>query len=408
MKNTERSHRRVAVLFHRLGPYHCARLQAATESGHVSVIEISAKSRDYSWDRCACGPEVDRRVVADDDANVSPRELTKRIRHELDSIAPDAVFVPGWSGTRAYAPLGWCLDHKVPAILMSETTHLDDRRNIISETIKSRVLHCFSAALVGGTPHRSYLENLGFPAKKIALGYDAVDNNYFSDAATQARLRARELQSTFNLPMRYFLVSSRFIPKKNLEAIIRAYKGYVKAEVGDVQHLVIIGDGPLQEPLEQLVRSLGLNELVHFPGFVQYNNLPKYYAFATALIHGSLTEQWGLVVNEAMASGIPVIVSRTCGCVHDLVQDGMNGRLFDPRDVSCLTKIIASLAADPERGTRFGEAGRAIISQWGPKRFAQGFWEAVDIAFQFPYSRRSLDGLCLSVAAYLSQFSRVS
>jgi glycosyltransferase involved in cell wall biosynthesis len=129
---------------------------------------------------------------------------------------------------------------------------------------------------------------------------------------------------------------------------------------------------------------------VVLPGFIQYDALPAYYGLAGAFVHASTTEQWGLVVNEAMASGLPVIVSKRCGCVPDLVQDGVNGFSFDPYDVEALASLMQRVAAmaDEQRRT-MGEAGRRIIADWGPERFADGLMQAVEVARRRPPSRAS-------------------
>jgi glycosyltransferase involved in cell wall biosynthesis len=119
------------------------------------------------------------------------------------------------------------------------------------------------------------------------------------------------------------------------------------------------------------------------PGFIQYPDLPEYYARAGAFVHASTTEQWGLVVNEAMASGLPVLISNSCGCAQDLVQDGVNGFTFDPTDVHQLAGLMASLSAFQSfRVSEFGAASRAIISDWGPERFAQGMKAAAECALK--------------------------
>jgi glycosyltransferase involved in cell wall biosynthesis len=106
--------------------------------------------------------------------------------------------------------------------------------------------------------------------------------------------------------------------------------------------------------------------------------LPAYYGLANAFIHASTTEQWGLVVNEAMASGLPVLVSNRCGCATDLVQEGVNGFTFDPHNVEQLAQLMLKISACQDvRMSAFGDASRTIISKWGPERFALGLQGAV-------------------------------
>jgi glycosyltransferase involved in cell wall biosynthesis len=138
------------------------------------------------------------------------------------------------------------------------------------------------------------------------------------------------------------------------------------------------------------------------PGFKQYPDLPAYYGLAKAFIHASTTEQWGLVVNEAMASGLPVLVSNRCGCAMNLVKDGVNGFTFDPFNVEEMAEVMLRLTETPKhRLTEMGDASREIISNWGPERFAKGLHDAVETALKNPRPRaRLLDHLLLKALIY--------
>ena len=126
------------------------------------------------------------------------------------------------------------------------------------------------------------------------------------------------------------------------------------------------------------------------PGFKQYEELPSYYAAAGAFIHASTTEQWGLVVNEAMASGLPVLVSNRCGCASDLVQDGVNGWTFDPTDEEQLAELMLKISSDEALRSEMGRKSQEIIANWGPERFASGIADAVQKALVAPRPRHGL------------------
>jgi glycosyltransferase involved in cell wall biosynthesis len=123
-----------------------------------------------------------------------------------------------------------------------------------------------------------------------------------------------------------------------------------------------------------------LHDHVLLPGFKQYGELPAYYGLAKAFIHASTTEQWGLVVNEAMASGLPVLVSNRCGCAMDLVKDGVNGFTFDPYNVEQLAQLMLKLSTLNSQHSTLGSASARTIAAWGPERFVRGLKEAVDCA----------------------------
>jgi glycosyltransferase involved in cell wall biosynthesis len=146
-----------------------------------------------------------------------------------------------------------------------------------------------------------------------------------------------------------------------------------------------LGDGELRSSIMSRIARLDLVEDIRLPGFKQYGELPIYYGLASAFVHASTSEQWGLVVNEAMASGLPVLVSKRCGCAPDLVEDGLNGFTFDPCDVEELAGLMQHVAAmTDEQRHAMGHASRLIVADWGPERFADGLMQAVRVAMSRP------------------------
>ena len=254
---------------------------------------------------------------------------------------------------------------------------------------------------------------LGLPRERIFLGYDAVDNQYFGRKAEEVRNAECGVRTRYGLPERYFLASARFTEKKNLPRLIQAYASYrQKAEsrpvlrsstaeggkqTADIWDLVLLGDGPLREALNAQVSTLNLHGHLHMPGAKPYSSLPTYYGLASAFVHASTTEQWGLVVNEAMASGLPVLVSNRCGCALDLVQEGVNGFTSDPYNTERLADAMLRLwRMEDGELNRMADAGQRIIANWGPDRFAAGLNAAVDCALAVGPKRASLlDSLLL-------------
>ncbi len=110
---------------------------------------------------------------------------------------------------------------------------------------------------------------------------------------------------------------------------------------------------------------------------------------AGAFVHASTTEQWGLVVNEAMAAGLPVLVSERCGCAPDLVRDGVNGFTFDPYDPGQLADLMLKVSSDQCDRLAMGRASQEIIKDWGPERFADGLMQAVAVARSRPLPKAS-------------------
>lgn len=392
--------RRAAIIFHRFGPYHWARMVAAAKHCEIVAIEEAVQTAEYAWDELAQPKASNLKRISLLGKNERPRkialEIALRVRKALQEAAPDTLFIPGWSDPAALAGLDWALGANVPVVIMSESTRFDEERGMVREFLKSLVVKLCSAALVGGKPHAEYIEELGMNRESVFTGYDAVDNDYFATGAVHARANATRLREEMRLPEWYFLASSRFLERKNLARLICAYADYRKRSEGSRQksekwQLVLLGDGPLKPDLCSLISDLGVLEHVVLPGFKQYDQLPLYYGLASAFIHASLSEPWGLVVNEAMAAGLPAIVSKQCGCATDLVKHGENGFQFDATDEQGLTQLMVRVASlsESERAT-MTEKGRKIVVEWSPQNFGRQFEAAGEMAHQNFCNRRSV------------------
>jgi glycosyltransferase involved in cell wall biosynthesis len=367
--------RPIGVIFHRFGPYHCARLRALADQGPAVAIEVVRKDTTYQWDVVDDSQGFRRVTLFPELMADQPRvgDLRRRLYRCLASEQPRAVAIPGWSAPYALLALSWCLKTSTPAVLMSESTVFDRRRPFLGERIKRKLLRLYQAALVGGRRHTEYLHHFGFPEVAVFPGYDVVDNAHFGrlQPGAEAELGARQS----------FLVSCRFIRVKNLPRLLEGYARYRQEAGSAAWGLVLAGDGPERDKVAEAMRMLNLDDSVRLAGFVQYDGLPARYARAGAFILPSVSEPWGLVVNEAMAAGLPVLVSNRCGCAPDLVQEGRNGFTFDPYETEELARLMLRLSSMREdKRAAMGQASREIISRWTPETFATNLMKAVEVA----------------------------
>jgi glycosyltransferase involved in cell wall biosynthesis len=239
------------------------------------------------------------------------------------------------------------------------------------------------------------------PAERVFVGYDVVDNAYFAEGARKSRKTAEATRQALHLPRQFFLASARFIPKKNLSHLLLAYARYKALRGKHSWKLVILGDGPLSKSLYRQRRDLKLDDDVSFPGFVQYDQLPAYYGLASVFVHVSTVEQWGLVVNEALAAGLPVLVSDRCGCVPELVSDSRNGFVLDPLDIDNSAELMVRLSDHQDLGA-MGEVSQQIIDNWSPDRFAEGMLSAAKTALTFNSPRPNVvDSFLLRALPFL-------
>ena len=387
---------KIAVLFDNFGPYHIARLKALAKQFQLLAIEQRSQSQEYLW-RASEKVPFNRVLVLKEKNNDVPRHKEQALLNErLDEFNPNVVVVPGWASRQAVSGLAWAKANCVPAVVMSDSQEIDSTRSRWKEWVKSRLVGLFSAGLVGGKSHKAYLEKLGMPAEHIHVGYDVVDNTYFSTGADLARSFSLALRSTLELPANYFLVSNRFIEEKNLPSLLDAYAGYVALSGDAAWSLVMLGDGYLKIDLLEQIDRLELSTQVLLPGFKQYEELPQYLGLAGVFILASTKETWGLVVNEAMAAGLPVLVSNRCGCASDLVDDGRNGFTFDPYDVPALANLMIHVASPACDRAAMGRASQEIIAHWTPETFARNLEAAVNTAMKRGSSKASvLDRLLL-------------
>ena len=284
----------------------------------------------------------------------------------LDRLNPETVLVPGYYTLPAIAAALWTKLHGRRSVLMTESTAEDHTRSWWREAAKSALIRSlFDYAVAGGSAHRRYLDRLRFPSTRIASFYDVVDNHGFAE---QTRALRSQGAAAFNLPERYFLYIGRLAPEKNVATLLRAWIAY--RQQGGTWPLVLVGDGPESQALRNSAAASAFVEDVHFMGHRGSSQLPLFYAFAGCFVLPSTREPWGLVVNEAMACNLPVLVSNRCGCAEDLVSDSRNGFTFDPTDEAHLLQLLHRVSSlEQQQLEGMGHCSAEIISHYSPQNF---------------------------------------
>lgn len=379
----------ISVCFTNLGPYHLARLRAlavrlGARGDRLIAYEVAGTERTYPWARSRRDEPFAWVTLFPDRVleTIEPSACRRAMVEALGRDRPDVVGIVGYARPESMAAARWAVGARRPSILMSESQEIDRPRAWWKEMVKARRVRHFDAAIVGGPSHRDYLVGLGMPADRIAMGYNAVDNDYF---AIEARRWRHKPDGRAGLPDRpYYLSVCRFVPEKNLVRLVEAFARYRRSADGNRSwDLVLCGDGPGRDRVGAAVAASGVADAIHRPGFLQVDDLPRWYAHAGAFVLPSLMEPWGLVANEAAASGLPLLVSRRAGCAGTLVPDppGTTGSRFDPTDVDELAGALGRVAgATNEARAEMGRRASVVVSRWGPDRFADGFLEAIEFA----------------------------
>lgn len=372
---------RVLLAWRRFGPYHHARAQAAAKRFSLVGLEISSIDRINGWAPIegAVGFEKLTLCPVDDVDSLSTEELAARVESLLSREAPSVIVVHGYATRDALVLLEWACRHGRPAILMSDTNAFNGKRRRWKEWVKSRIVgRLFAAGLAGGTSSRDYLIDLGLSPEHVFTGCDVVDNAHFAGTGSVTA------PLSVSMPGRFFFTSARFIQEKNLFRLLDAYALYRQKAGAAAWLFAIVGDGPLRPELVVHRARLGLETSALFAGYKHYDELPNWYGAASCFILPSVNETWGLVVNEAMAAGLPVLVSNRCGCARDLVREGANGFIFDPYNPGELAGLMFRLAHGGLNLEAMSIISREIISKWAPDRFTDGLQQAVAAALSAP------------------------
>jgi glycosyltransferase involved in cell wall biosynthesis len=270
----------------------------------------------------------------------------------------------------------WAQRNRVPFSLWTESTAKDFRGGYpLIEFLKTRFLRHCDAFVVPGKSSVDYLKNYGVPEEMIHTAPNAVDTQFFAQRAEAIRRDAAMHREALRLPARFFLYAGRLVPEKGVFDLLRAY-GALATEVRKDVGLVFVGDGIGRSALLQRAAATNPGS-IQLVGFAQREQLAAYYALADVFVFPSHTDPWGLVVNEAMACGLPIISSGVAGCVADLVESGWNGCIFSVGDVGQLARAMDELARDAELRSLMGQRSKDRIRQFSPEAWAAGMARAV-------------------------------
>jgi glycosyltransferase involved in cell wall biosynthesis len=247
----------------------------------------------------------------------------------------------------------------------------------------TRAAQCFlarraQACLSYGSVARESLIGMGARAERVVQGVNAVDAAFFIAGRDSARAEAEGLKRERRLEGVNVLYVGSLVSRKGLSYVLDAL-----TQVGNQAHLHVVGGGPCEDALRSQAEASDLAGRVHFWGARHPEELPLYYALADLFVFPSLYDVWGLVLNEAMACGLPVVASPLAGATRDLVEEGTNGFVVDPRDVPALAAALARLIADAQLRARMGAAGAATVQGKATIRdSADAFLRAIELAFE--------------------------
>lgn len=374
----------IALIWAQFSAYHVDRLEAvgARLDGRANVVsvEVASRSSVYAW---APSGEVrfTRKVRLFEAQGYEDVPIASRWWRMLKATwRCDQVYVGIGYNEPDVLLLALTLRLLGVKVIMLTASKWDDRPRLAwFELLKGFLLSPFSAALVGGRRQFEYVRFLAFQRRTVRMGCNTVD---IERIRRQARLNATPPPAFADRP---FVFVGRFVRKKLLERTLVAYAAYVRRCSDQPHRLVLIGSGELEGALKELADELAIAHLIDWPGFLDAPEVAARVDRSLALLLVSEEEQWGLVVNEALALGIPVIVSAQIGAREALVRNLENGFVVEPGSVAGLTEAMLATAAS-EAGWQALSTG-ALARAWLGD--AQRFADAVEL-YTFPDSAEAL------------------
>ena len=341
-------------------------------SGDYVPARVIEKARQVLGNRAVplkgewrMGPE-DRDFMAN--RNISIRFQPGLLR-KIRSVSPEVLVGDGFFKWTLPA-LAYRLRYNVPLVICYERWSHTERSAQWYRTLYRKMVIRFTGAMCcNGVLSRQYAAELGMPVERITTGHMAADTQGLALQVLSINTDQKNaLREKYNAMGIIYLFAGRLVPLKGLEQLLDAWAVFESQSLSGT--LLIAGDGPLDQPLQERVKQKELKR-VRFAGPVPYADMAAYYASADVLVIPTLEDNWSLVVPEAMACGLPILCSKYNGCWPELVHENENGWIFDPLDTcntfQSLHKAYAGEIKLPEMGQRSEE----IVSGHSPLMAAE-------------------------------------
>ncbi len=288
----------------------------------------------------------------------------------------DAVMLVGWGFASCWIALAAARAHGLAVLLRGESGEdayvtRSKTRAAVRRLVLSSLFRNVDAFLSIGSYNADLYRAFGIPDERIFLTPYAVDNNYFLEQAASVRPHRRELRSKLGVDdeRAIILTSGKLYPRK---APLDLLKAFVEVRKNVPAKLVYLGDGPQRTSVEQAAAAAGIADDVLVTGFRNQTELAGVYGAADLFAFPTHFETWGLVVNEAMLFGLPVVCTDRVPAHRDLITPEETGSVFPVGDIKALAEILTSHIRDPEGLRRMGALAKARVRDWNLERCVEG------------------------------------
>lgn len=347
----------------------------------IDLIHEVYEKTEYEFQYLYCTSKLTGKddIVLPDNAFMcygTEREHKQQVVSALNQFQPDFAVINGYVGAEQTAAIRYCQKHHIPYAIESDTPlHIPGNKlkaMLKKIYLRSLLHHKYCYGFPGGTLQKENLTYYGVPGNKNFIMPMSISSERLLRVAENLPEKVDLKESLMLQNKKVFLFVGRLVEEKNVSLLIKAYEELKKMR--DDIALLIVGDGPERENLQAEVKNGNIQD-VYFFGYVVFPEIVRYYKAADFFVLPSVHEPWGLVVNEAMIMGLPVIVSSAVGCRIDLIKDGKNGFVFESGSgKSLIEKMIKIIKCDYQEIT---EQVRKTIGYWNYELYRKMFIGAV-------------------------------
>ena len=335
---------KVMLITNIISPYRIPLFNSIAGKGVVNfkVVALAEKEENRKWEILKDKIKFDYRVLPGWHSFIRRKKrevaihINKSVTRILRKYNPDIIITSGYDSLAYWEAFLYCKIFKKKFILWNGTTLLSTA-NIkgLRSILKRMIIKGSDRYIAYGTKAKEYLEYFGAKAENIYISTNTVDMEYFQSKVVEYRHEDSFMKERKKYPKYLLLYVGQLIRRKGIIQVLRALNILRDPDIG----FIIVGSGPEEKNLKAFCKENKLQN-IFFEGFKQQNELSKYYALADVFILPSFEEVWGLVVNEALASGLYVLSSKYAGATYDLIKEGWSGDVFDPHNIEEIVKLI--------------------------------------------------------------------
>lgn len=389
--NPSPERKRVTLFFHGIAPYRVPVFERFAQLPGIQVTVVS-RDRNFAWLEAHGYPLNFEHAGLDGQifhltnrwSERTGLSWTPSLWSYLNQHPYDVLVTLGWTMPDSILALLHAKLHRRPIILWEDSvTHPTGRFKRLLMPLLKQYIRMYDAYVAASSGCIQYLVEMGAPRERITLVPLVADNDFFQHESARHRTLQAVLKQKLHVQTRYLILFvGQLIPRKGVVPLLEAFQRVAK--VRDDVSLMFVGAGRLRQEILNRRAAYGLQDRIFVENFASQDVLPMYYGLADVFVLPSVYDAFGVVVCEAMASGLPVIATRMVGATSNIVQNGVNGFVIEPGVVQPLADALLKILQDDRLRAAMGKESLRIIAEWNVELAARNFMACLSLCLNHP------------------------